>query len=166
MWCWRRRYTSARGRNSSSFREAEILRVALARHPYTRLASADGFRLALVVAGIGSELPALENQLLLKLLAISLTIGIDRLGNYEPSQRPMGVQESTWSQTTLMVAVIGTARSKPMPPQSQPQNRREMVAARAFTWTRRPISAGVRTLAATKWRKVIIEKMPTNAATE
>ena len=53
-----------------------------------------------------------------------------------------------------------------MPPHNHPQNRSEIVAARAFTWTRRPISAGVRTLAATRWRNVIIEKMPTNAATE
>src|ERR1035438_4349143 len=65
---------------------------------------------------------------------------------YAPSQRPAGSQPSTWSQTTLIVAVIGIARTSPMAPQSHPQNSNAMVTARGFKWTRRPTIAGINTL--------------------
>src|SRR5882724_11225001 len=41
---------------------------------------------------------------------------------YALSQRPMGRQDSVWSQITRNVAVIGIASNNPMPPQTQPQN--------------------------------------------
>src|ERR1700692_912749 len=65
------------------------------------------------------------------------------------SQRPMGRQDSVWSQITRSVAVIGIASNRPMPPQTHPQNNNATVIATAFSRTRRPTSAGAMKFAAT-----------------
>src|SRR5713101_4095205 len=63
---------------------------------------------------------------------------------HEPSHRPTGCHDSTWSQITFNVAVIGIARSSPTPPHSHPQNSSEIVTASAFSRTWRPTMAGMR----------------------
>src|SRR5580700_11140371 len=67
------------------------------------------------------------------------------------NHRPIGRQDSVWSQITRKVAVIGIASNNPIPPHTQPQNRRATVIATAFSRTRRPISAGAMKFAATMW---------------
>src|SRR5580704_4374922 len=72
-------------------------------------------------------------------------------GAQAPSQRPMGRQDSLWSQMTRRAAVIGMARSRPMPPHTQPQKSSAMVIATALRRTRRPTSAGAMKFEAITW---------------
>src|SRR5712692_11811633 len=44
---------------------------------------------------------------------------------HEPSHRPTGCHDSTWSQITFNVAVIGIARSSTTPPHRHPHNSSE-----------------------------------------
>src|ERR1700722_19380497 len=66
----------------------------------------------------------------------------EELPCYALSQRPTGWRLSTWSQITLITAVMGTARIRPIGPQSQPQKSSATVSASALRRTRQPTSAG------------------------
>ncbi len=48
---------------------------------------------------------------------------------------------------------MGIARISPIAPHIQPQNRSEIVSARAFKRTRQPTRAGISRLAVTIWKK-------------
>src|SRR5437899_5812710 len=78
------------------------------------------------------------------------------------SQRPIGFQDSVWSQITRSAAVMGMARTKPMPPHTQPQKSSAMVIATAFSRTRRPTSCGATRLIAKTWMVVSVTAIRTN----
>src|SRR3984885_5821145 len=74
----------------------------------------------------------------------------------------MGRQDSVWSQITRRAAVIGMARSKPMPPQTHPQKRSATVIATALRRTRRPTRAGAMKFEAITWIDVRTPAMSRN----
>ena len=62
--------------------------------------------------------------------------------SYSPSHVPQGFSESTWSKMIFMAAVIGMASTRPMPPQSHPQNNNAIVTASGFSCMRLPRNLG------------------------
>ena len=61
---------------------------------------------------------------------------------HSPIHAPYGFNDSIWSKTIFMAAVMGTARTRPIAPHSHPQTSSAMVTARGFNCRRLPRNFG------------------------
>ena len=61
---------------------------------------------------------------------------------YSPIHAPYGFNDSMWSKTIFIAAVMGTASTRPIAPHSHPQTSSAMVTARGFNCSRLPRNLG------------------------